>query len=59
MMQPTFAKQARELERFNAATMSGAVKPETISYMKDAESGFYRILAYNQPADVEPGKVAA
>ena len=59
MVQPTFAKQAKELERFNAATQSGTMKPETISYMKDAESGFYRVLAYNQAADVEPNKVPA
>ena len=26
-------------------------KIETISYRKEADSGFYRILAYNRPAD--------
>lgn len=52
MLEPKHTRQMQELAKFQAATANG--KPETISYMKDAESGFFRILAYNQPADVEP-----
>lgn len=42
----------RKWARFKAATEVG--HPETITYRKDAESGFFEILAYNQPADEEP-----
>ena len=47
-----FAKGAREYATFMAATANG--KPATITYAKDLDSGFFRILAYNHPADVEP-----
>jgi len=39
--------------RFMDAAKDGQV-PETITYQKEAESGFFRIISYNQPADVEP-----
>lgn len=40
----------RDWERFQAATEYG--QPETISYVKDRDSGFYRVLAFGQPEDV-------
>ena len=42
----------RKWARFMAAMEDG--EPQTITYRKDAESGFFEILAYNQPADEEP-----
>ena len=61
--QGTHSRAVREHAAFVAAdegatgagaTCAGAIT--TISYMKDADSGFFRILAYNQPADEEPAK---
>lgn len=37
--------------RFAAATANGEIPPKTISYVKEAESSFYRPLAYNMEAD--------
>jgi DNA repair protein RadD len=37
--------------RFAAATANGEVAPKTISYVKEAESSFYRPLAYDMEAD--------
>lgn len=39
---------------FSRATADGTKKPDTITYRKDADSGFYRVLAFNQPEDIEP-----
>lgn len=50
--QATHSRAMAEHARFVAATANG--QPETISYVKDMASGFYRVLAYNMPADVEP-----
>lgn len=50
----THPRARAELAAFRAATAEG--KPETISYTKDLNSGFFRVLAYNQPEDVEPGR---
>lgn len=50
----THSKGMRDWAAFEAATDNGNAKPETISYCKDAESSFFRILAYNRPADEEP-----
>lgn len=43
-----FARAKADWERFHAATAEGA--PATISYVKE-ESGFFRVLAFNQVAD--------
>jgi DNA repair protein RadD len=43
-------KQAQEYREMMAATQGGRNEPETVTYFKD-ESKFYKILAYNQPAD--------
>ena len=39
---------------FAQATADGTEAPETISYRKDAESGFYKILGFNREADHAP-----
>jgi DNA repair protein RadD len=39
---------------FDGATQGGTVAPRTVTYRKDAESGFFEIRAYNRPEDVEP-----
>lgn len=39
---------------FDAATAGGTQKPDTITYRKDAESGFYQVIGFNKPEDVEP-----
>lgn len=44
----------RDYQRFMTATDNGAIPPETVTYMKDAASGFYRVLGFEQAADVEP-----
>lgn len=45
----TFAKAKADWARFEEATRGGT--PETVSYVKNADDNFYRILAFNQPAD--------
>lgn len=36
------------------ANFIDAGEPDTITYMKDRDSGFFRVLAYNRPEDMEP-----
>jgi DNA repair protein RadD len=52
MKQPRFPKQADDLRKFLQATENG--KPATVSYFKDRDSGFFRILAFNQEPDRLP-----
>jgi DNA repair protein RadD len=52
MKQPRFPKQADDLRKFLQATQNG--KPATVSYLKDRDSGFFRILAFNQEPDRLP-----
>lgn len=52
-LEPTHSRAMADLSRFRSATVDGRV-PETISYAKDLDSGFFRILGYDMPADVEP-----
>lgn len=47
--QASFPKAKAEYQRFKDATAGGA--PATVSYVRDRESGFYRVLAYGMPAD--------
>jgi len=56
----THSRGMKEWAAFEAATDNGNMKPATISYCKDTDSGFFRIMAYNRDADVEPtrGKAA-
>jgi len=42
-------KAIADWKKFQAATEQG--QPETVSYIKDADSSFYRILAFGMPAD--------
>lgn len=49
----THHKGRAEYAKFQAATADGRT-PETISYAKDLESGFFRIYAYDMPKDMEP-----
>lgn len=35
------------------ATNGGETKPETLTYIKDVKTGYYRALAYNQPSTLE------
>jgi len=46
------ARQQADYGKFIAATQDGA--PVTISYVKERETSFYRILAYNRLADEDP-----
>lgn len=48
------ARAKADWSRFAAATSEGGLQPETVSYVKDADSSFYRTLAFNQPEDVAP-----
>jgi len=50
----TNSRGMRDWSMFEQATSRGKNKPRTITYQKDAASGFFRILAYNQPEDIEP-----
>lgn len=45
----THPRAQADWRRFEEATREGA--PSTISYVKEASSSFYRVLAFNQPAD--------
>lgn len=50
----THSRAIADWQMFHAATNAGQDLPDTITYRKDADSGFYRIFGYNKPADVEP-----
>jgi DNA repair protein RadD len=39
---------------FDNSTAGGTEKPDTITYRKNAETGFYDVLGYNRPADELP-----
>lgn len=51
MPDATHSRGMRDWAQFAAATQDGA--PETVTYQKE-ETGFFRIWAYNRPADAEP-----
>jgi len=52
----THSRGMKEWAAFEAATDNGNRKPATISYCKDADSGFFRIMAYNREADEDPSR---
>jgi len=54
MPEGTNTKAMRDWQMFASATNAGADMPDTVTYRKDADSGFYRVFAYNQKADEEP-----
>lgn len=43
--------------RYCDATMDGSI-PETVSYAKDIETAFYKVLAFNRPEDSTPNMKA-
>lgn len=43
-----------EWDVFMAATNDRTTIPNTVTYRKDAQSGFYKVIAYNREADTEP-----
>lgn len=51
MRQPNNHRAQKELEALEAL---GDNQPETITYQKDALSGFYRVFCYNEAPDVSP-----
>ena len=51
MKNPTWARAMKERNDLDAL---GGSMPETITYQKDAGSGFYRVFSYNGPADEAP-----
>lgn len=55
MPQATHTKAMRDWAAFSEVTGGATVAPQTITYQKE-ESGFFRIMAYNRPADEEPLK---
>lgn len=48
---PTFSRAMKDRDALNAL---GGQPPMTITYQKDAETGFYRALAYNRKHDEPP-----
>lgn len=50
----SYDRARNDWQKFAAATNEGALRPETVSYVKDAASNFFRALAFNQPEDVAP-----
>lgn len=48
------ARAQKDWALWMEATHGGESQPETISYVKNTEDSFYRPLAFNRPADVEP-----
>lgn len=51
-------KAERRLDAFLRHTDNGEALPETVTYKKDPDSGFYETLAFNQPADEAPDAVS-
>ena len=49
----THSRALADMAKFEQVTADG-VTPRTVTYQKDAGTGFYRVFAYNRPADVEP-----
>ena len=55
-MMPTakHVKAISEYAYFKYHTNDGKQMPATIKYKKDASTGFYRVIDYNKPPDMEP-----
>ena len=51
MKKPTWSRAIRDREMFDSL---GGAQPKTITYAKDAESGFYRVFGFNRPKDEIP-----
>lgn len=52
----THPRAIQDWQMFSAETNGGQDVPSTITYRKDAASGFYRIAGYNRPEDIEPAQ---
>ena len=52
----TFSKAQKEHFLFLSHTKDGAEKPQTVTYCKNAQTGFYEIKGYNRRADVDPSE---
>ena len=50
----THTRAMRDWRMFADATNDGEASPRTVSYSKDAESGFFRVLGYDRAPDMEP-----
>jgi hypothetical protein len=55
LKQPRFERQAHDLQKFQQATANG--KPATVSYVKDIDSGFFKVLAFNAEPDRLPERL--
>jgi DNA repair protein RadD len=44
----------RDYLHWCVSTDRGSFQPKTVTYRKDAASGFYRVFGYNRDADHEP-----
>lgn len=47
-------KHRDEWAKFHNETKALSIQPKTVTYQKDKDSGFYRMIALNRSADVEP-----
>jgi DNA repair protein RadD len=53
-----FWQRRDEWAKFHNETKALSIQPKTVTYQKDKDSGFYRLIALNRSADVEPEKTA-
>lgn len=51
-------KQRDDWAKFHAATQALSTQPATVTYRKDPDSGFYRLLNLNEEPDREPEETA-
>lgn len=51
-------KQRDDWAKFHAATQALSTQPATVTYRKDPETGFYRLLNLNEEPDREPEETA-
>lgn len=56
--EPSSQFQQMEHDKLMAATDRMTRVPDTITYKKDKDSGFYRVHSFNQPADERPEEYA-
>lgn len=54
MPEATHTRGQAEWATFDAATQGGTVAPRTVTYVKNAQTGFFEIKGYNRPADEAP-----
>jgi DNA repair protein RadD len=59
MPEATHMRGMAQWAAFAGATDAGETMPQTVTYRKNPDTGFYEIRGYNRPADVEPIKRGA